>query len=155
MKKNSVVKRGECERASEWYAREIHNCCLVRRAIRTQFQSVDFFAADVVGKKKDGSHVYIQATAGQASAVSARRKKLEKIPWHFSDTVELAQLVQTQNPANARQTLWFFRVHEYHLISTPTPTCEDFIITREWRTLPDAIPVPKEWFKAYKEEKNE
>jgi hypothetical protein len=155
MKKNSAVKRGDCERAAVHYSVEHHSCTTVRKAIRTQFQSVDFFAADVVGKKDDGSHVYIQATAGQASAVSTRRKKLEKVPWHFSDTVELVQLVQTQNPANARQTLWFFRVHEYRLVSTPTPTCEDFIVTREWRTLPDAIPVPKEWFKAYKEEKNE
>lgn len=157
MKQNSKAKRGDCERAAEHYLLQKHGCVITRRAIRTQFQSVDFFASDCVGKKPDGSHVYVQATAGQAAAVSARRRKLENIPWHPSDIVELVQLVQTPNPANARQTLWFFRVHEYRLISTPAAKVpskgllENYILSREWRTLPDAIPVPKEWFKSHKE----
>jgi len=88
-KLNSKAKRGDCERAACHYIVHSHGCTVFRKAIRTQFQSVDFFASDVVGKKPDGSHVYVQATAGQASAVSARRKKLEKIPWHPSDTIGL------------------------------------------------------------------
>lgn len=143
MKKNSVAKRGDCERAATHHAIHTHGCLLVRKAIRTQFQSVDFFASDVVGKRSDGSHVYIQATAGQSSAVSTRRKKLEKIPWHPSDTVELVQLVQTENPANARLTSWFFRVHSYGLTLQGN---------RIWHTKETAIPVPKEWFIAYKTE---
>ena len=160
MKQNSKAKRGDCERAATHYAVVNHSCVITRRAIRTQFQSVDFFASDVVGKKADGSHVYIQATAGQASSVSTRRKKLEKIPWHPSDIVELVQLVQTENPANARQTLWFFRVHVYQRIAgpemdstVPYPWKEYIFLTkRQWKTLETAVPVPKEWFKAWKEE---
>jgi len=148
VKANSKTKRGDCERASEHYAVHNHGCVITRRAIRTQFQSVDFFASDVVGKRADGSHVYIQATAGQASAVSTRRKKLEAIPWHPSDTVELVQLVQTPDPANARRTLYFFRCHVYELANKITLP----INTRLWRTLETAVPVPKEWFTKFKTE---
>jgi len=140
-KLNSKVKRNEAERAAQWYAHIIHRCVISRKAIRTQFQSVDFFASDIVGKKNTGEHVYIQATAGQASAVSTRRKKLEAIPWHPSDTVELVQLVQTPDPANARKTLWFFRVHEYIHGSWEG---------RQWWTRHNAVPVPAEWFKSFK-----
>jgi hypothetical protein len=153
MKANSKAKRADCEKAAVHYCRENHKCVYTRRAIRTQFQSVDFFAADVVGKRKDGSHVYVQATAGQASAVSARRKKLEAIPWHYSDTVELVQLVQTENPANARQTLWFFRVHEYSKQEIVIEgKAASFSCGRIWKVKEEAVSIPKEWFKAYKEQ---
>ena len=144
-KQNAKKKRGDAERAAEWYARAIHKCVITRKAIRTQWQSVDFFASDIIGKKADGSHVYIQATAGQNSAVTARRRKLEKIPWHESDTVELVQLIQTEDPANARRKLWFFRVHYYHKLIEPDP------IRRKWKTKDEAVPIPKKWFKKYKE----
>jgi len=136
MKKNARTKRNEAEKAAVWYALEIHKCVLTRRAVRTMWQSVDFFGADVVGKKKDGSHVYIQATAGQHSAVTSRRRKLENIPWHKTDTIELLQLVQTEDPVNARRKLWFFRIH-----------CFD----GDWTTKNEAVPIPKYWFKAWKE----
>ena len=135
-KSNARSKRGDAERAAEWYAREVYNCIVTRRAIRTQWQAVDFFGCDVVGKKPDGTHIYIQATAGQDSAVTARRRKLEKIPWHETDTIEILQLVQTENPANARRKLWFFRVHNYD---------------GEWHTKDEAISIPKVWFKKWKE----
>ena len=135
--KNAKSKRGDAERAAVWVAREIFNCVVTRRAVRTQWQSVDFFGADVVGKKDDGSHVYIQVTAGQDSAVTTRRRKLEKYPWHISDDVYLLQLRQTEDPANARRKLWFFRVHYYS--------------SGQWYTENEAIPVNKEWFKTYKE----
>ena len=136
-KKNPKSKRGDAERATVWYARKILKCVYTRRAVRTQWQTVDFFGSDIVGKRSDGSHVYIQTTAGQDSAVTARRRKLEKIPWHESDTVQLVQLRQTEDPANARRKLWFFRVHIY----------EDGV----WSTSEDAVVIPREWFKAWKE----
>jgi len=140
IKLNAAAKRGDAERATVHYAIHVHKCVVTRRAVRTQWQSVDFFAADVVGKKEDGSHIYIQTTAGQHSAVTARRRKLEKIPWHSTDTVELLQLIQTIDPANARRKLWFFRVHWFETFS------------KIWMTKDEAVPVPKEWFKAWKEE---
>ncbi len=138
MKKNARTMRANAEKAAIWYCHKIHKCVVTRRAVRAQWQAVDMFGADVVGKKKDGSHVYVQATAGQASAVTARRRKLEKIPWHKTDVVELVQLVNTEDPANARRKLYFFRVHVYD--------------KKEWSTLDVAVPVPREWFKKYQEE---
>ena len=82
-KKNAASRRGDCERACEWYCHEILNCVVSSRAVRTQWQKQDMFASDVIGKKDDGTMVFIQATAGQYSAVSTRRKKLEKIPWQL------------------------------------------------------------------------
>ncbi len=139
MKKNAKSLRPQAERASEWYAREVCGCIITRRAIQTQWQSVDFFACDCVGKRSDGSHVYIQATAGQNEAVRVRRRKLDVVPWHKSDTVLLLQLVQTEDPANARRKKFFFRVH-FRDVAGP------------WSVLEEAQMVPKEWFKAWKEE---
>ena len=135
--------RGLAEIATVHYAREIHGCIVTRRAVRTKWQAVDFFGSDIVGKKSDGSHIYIQTTAGQYAAVTARRRKLEKIPWHPTDTVELLQLIQTIDPANARKKLWFFRVHCYKRLGT--------LYLRQWHTEEKAVPVPREWFKAWKE----
>lgn len=142
MPKNAKSKRADAEKAAVWYAREIMGCVYTRRAVRTQFQSVDFFCSDVVGKREDGTHVYIQATAGQKSNVTTRRRKLEAIPWHMTDTVQLVQLRQTEDPANARRKKWFFRVHEYQ-VETPTQ--------RQWVTHDQAVDVPLGWFKAWKE----
>ena len=139
-KKNAASKRADAERAAEWYAHEILGCVVTRRAIRTKFHKVDFFASDVVGKMPDGSHVYIQATAGQNQAVTARRRKLEKYPWHESDSVEIVQLIQTIDPANARRKLWFFRVH----------FLQRFNKDLKWFSKERAIPIPKEWFRAHK-----
>lgn len=139
--KNAKTKRAEAEKAAVWYAREVVGCVLTRRAVRAQFQSVDFFAADIVGKMPDGSHVYIQATAGQRQAVTSRRRKLEAVPWHPTDLVRLVQLVQTEDPANARRKKWFFRVHEYVWNGRD----------RTWVTHDEAVSVPRAWFKAWKE----
>ena len=135
-KKNAKSRRMDAERAAEHYVHSL-GCVCSCRAVRTKWQSQDMFASDVIGKKADGSMVFVQATAGQNSAVSARRKKLERIPWAADDTVQVAQLVQTEDPANSRRKLWFFRIHHYrHNIG--------------WITLPDAVSVKKEWFRAYK-----
>jgi len=143
------TKRAEAERAAEWFLREEFGCVVTRRAVRTQWQKVDFFGSDVVGKREDGTHVYAQATAGKSQAVTARRRKLEAIPWLFdSDIVLLLQLLEDLDPANRRRKIWHFRVHQYdYWIGTN--------IDREWNTWDEAFRVPKEWFKAWKETDNE
>ncbi len=142
MRKNPKGKRREAEVASEHYCREVMECVTTRRAIKTQWQKVDFFSCDIVGKRADGSHVYIQVTAGQTPKVLERKKKLEKEIWHTSDTVQILQLVQTDNPGKGARILWFFRVYEYY---------PNFINPDGWTTQADAVPVPKEWFKKWKE----
>ena len=94
MRKNAKSKRPEAERAGEHYLREVEGCVATVRAVRTMYQRQDLFASDIVGKQPDGSHVYAQVTAGQSEAVRTRRRKLDAIPWHESDTVLLLQLVQ-------------------------------------------------------------
>lgn len=134
------------EVASDHYCRERMDCVVTRRAIKTQFQSVDFFASDVVGKRADGSHVYVQVTAGQSTAVNVRKKKLENYPWHETDTVQLLQLVQTPDPANARRIKYFFRVYEYLLEGEGNGSIGH---GRTWVQKEVAIDVPREWFKSY------
>jgi hypothetical protein len=133
------------ERAGEWYLREVLACILTRRAFRTQFHSVDFFASDVMGKMADGTMVFAQVTAGQSEALRTRRRKLEKVPWQLSDRVMVLQLTSTPDPANNRKTLWFFRVHDLlRVMSEPYRTT--------WEVDETACLVPAEWFKAYKPE---
>ncbi len=147
MKKNPVGKRADAERASEHYCHEIMDCVATRRSIRTQWQKVDFFSCDIVGKRTNGSHVYIQVTAGQTPKVLERKKKIEKEVWHASDTVQILQLVQTDNPGKGSRKLWFFRVYEYKLIWLDSEgNC------RRWYTLNTAISIPKEWFKKWRKE---
>ena len=67
----------------------------------------------------------------------------KKIPWQKSDIVQVVQLIQTENPANSRRKLWFFRIHEYVLDE----------ITRSWETYENAEPIPKEWFKTIRHKK--
>ena len=136
MEANAKHLRQKAEKAGVWLALQL-GCAITRKAIRTKWQAVDFFGSDIVGKMADGSHVYIQVTAGQYSAVTARRRKLEKIPWHPSDAVLIAQLVGTQDPANARRKKHFFRVHEYAFWDRKD--------RRSWQTWDQAIDVPREW----------
>lgn len=135
-------KRPEAERAAEWYLREVCECVATRRAFRTAYAKVDFFASDVIGKREDGSHVYCQATAGGDEALRQRRRKLEKYPWHDTDDVILLQLTETPNPVHRGRKLWWFRLHEY-------VAGENGV--REWRLCESAVAVPAEWFKAYRE----
>jgi len=144
--KNPVSKRMDAERASEWYAREVHGCVLTRRAIKTKYNKVDFFGSDVVGKTIDGSHVYIQVTAGNDTQVTKRKRKLEKVPWHDTDTVELLQLVQTINPNHKARKFWWFRVSVYRNVMPG-------FNTREWARRDDDCLIPKLWFTAWKLEK--
>lgn len=138
MAKQAKGKRAESERASEWYLHEVEKCTHTVRAIRTKWQRVDFYACDVMGKRSDGTSVYAQITAGQVEAVRRRRRKLDKIPWHPTDTVLLLQLVHTQDPANARRKLYFYRVHRLNLGN------------KEWSVDSQAQPIAKDWFTAWK-----
>lgn len=133
-------RRGEAERASEHYLYEVCGCdpAQIRRAIRTKFQSVDFWCCDVMGRAMDGRCYYAQVTAGQNEAVRRRRRKLETIHWNPYDTVLLLQLVETPNPANARKKDFFFRVHRYDYLDG------------SWSVGDQAWPVPREKFKALK-----
>jgi len=92
---------------------------------------VDFFGADVVGKYPDGSHVYAQVTTGGKQAMSARRKKLEVVPWNGTDVVLLLQLVSTPGPRGSK-LLWFRR---------------QSLIGGRWFTHHEDVSVPKEWLK--------
>jgi hypothetical protein len=143
MVKNAKTLRKDAERACEWYAREVCKCVITRRSIQTQFQKVDFFGCDCVGKTADGGHVYIQVTAGQTDKVTERKKKLNAIPWHTSDRVMILQLVQTVDPANPRRKKFFFRRYSKKYWGT----------AKEWITDDKAMEIPRHWFKAWKEDK--
>lgn len=144
-------KRPEAERAAEWYAVKIEDCIMVRKAVKAAFQKVDFFGSDVMGKRKDGSVVYVQVTTGQHSAVTARRRKLEKVPWHESETIILLRLVETQDPFSKKRKLWWFKVFIYDY----DPLMDDGELKnmsfRVWKT-DDDVPVPKNWFTKWRED---
>ena len=69
-----------------------------------------------MSKRKGGTHVYIQVTAGQDSAITVMRRKLEKVPWHETDTVILLRLVETQDPCRKKRKLWWFKVFIYEIL---------------------------------------
>lgn len=128
-------RRADAERAAEHALVHHWGCKHTRRAIKTQFQSVDFFGSDVVGKREDGSHVYCQVTAGQqAETVRRRRRKLDYFPWHGSDTVLLLQLKER---ADKRPKIYYFRIH--------TPD-----LGTGWDVIGELL-VPREWFKKYRD----
>lgn len=155
-KASTKTKRVDAEKAAEHWARWWCACVCTRRPVRTQFQSIDFFGADVVGKDKTGAHVYVQVTTGQAEAARVRRRKLEKYPWHPSDKVFLLQLDVDDS---VRPFKWFFKVHEYKQ-NLDIVACLDDKPVAEWTMRSwvntDAIhDVPREWFKAWKEPTDE
>lgn len=148
MARTKVAKsrRPDAERAAEHWMHHVCGCRPehIRRAVRTQFQSVDFFASDVMGKTLDGTNHFAQVTAGQNEAVRVRRRKLEKIPWNTHERVYVLQLVEMPDPARLSRKNFFFRVHRYeHLLPEST--------SREWSIDYQAYPVPKEWFKKLRE----
>ena len=145
-KSNGVTKRKDAEKATVWFAYKKLGAVRHVKSIQTQYQRVDIFSTDVASKDKTGAVTYIQTTAGKDQAVFARRKKLEKVPWHESERVLLAQLKQRQQIVNARKKEWFFKIWEYKLNNDGN---------REWVLWDEPISVPKEWFKAYKSEEND
>lgn len=133
--------RVRAEIAAEHFARSLGAVATVR-AVRTQWQRQDLFGADVLGLTADGPTgegmlIAIQATAGQDSAVTARRRKLEVFPWPARALVLVAQLRSYPDPASRQRLSYAFRVHEWD--------------GRTWSVWGDAEPVPRSWFKATKE----
>lgn len=140
------ARHREAEVAAEHWLREQMHCVAIRRAVRTKWQRVDFFGADLVGVLCTGAHVYVQVTTGAAQAVSVRRRKLEGFPWHPSDTVLLLNLVVTESPAKGRRKEFWFRAEE--LITNH----QENGMRSTWQDWEESIPVPREWFRKAKDE---
>jgi hypothetical protein len=149
MRKIAKSRRPQAERAGEWYLRKVGGCTVTNRTRRVVIKrgnkfvsfTMELWHCDVWGRKSDGSGVYAQVTTGGSEALRVRRRKIELIPWHESETVLVLQLTSTPDPANRRRTLWWFRVHRYDMAGSG----------RCWFVDVRATPVPKEWFKAWKE----
>jgi len=131
----SKQDRRYAEVAAQWLAVKEFECTYIRKAIRTKFQSVDFFGSDVMGINEYGHKVFIQATAGQDAAVTQRRRKLEKYPWHESDTVLVAILRKVKI---GRSYHYHFRISEYD--------------DKTWMYWSTNVEVPRHWFKKYQEQ---
>ena len=123
------------EQAAVWYACERLSCVVYRRAVRSQWQSVDMFACDIVGKQVTGRHVYLQVTAGKSQAVTKRRRKIEAIPWHESDIVQILQFRQKVNAHDRRKRVSSFRVHDFRLSDGG----------REWAPGEVLVAIPERW----------
>lgn len=136
-------KRPEAERAGEWFLREKMGCVVTRRALRTKFAKVDFYAADIIGKREDGSCVYAQVTAGGSEALRVRRRKLEKVPWHWSEDVLLLQMQEKEFSGRGKK--WEFRVHV--LLRGDEPNNP---LRTQWE-VQSVEEIDKKWFKAFKE----
>jgi len=132
----SKADRRFAELAAEWMLAEYYGCVHTRRALRTKFAKVDFFASDVMGMKPDGLKYFVQATAGGDSAVSQRRKKLEKYSWDESDTVLVAVL---RKEKVGRSYEYFFIIHQ-------------LLNADSWAPSVYKVFIPKEWFKMYRAE---
>lgn len=144
-------RRTDAERASEHCLVHSFGCVVTRRMKRPagggaslstdgkkQWQGwggkVDIFHCDVVGKHRDGSHVYAQVTCGQVEAVRQRRRKLETVPWHETDIVLVLQMVETPDPVNQSRKVYHFRVHHF--------------FEGKWSVDDEAIRIERDWFKA-------
>lgn len=133
---NTKALRRQAEVAAVHFLIDQLGCVHSRRAIRTKWQKVDFFGADVVGVLETGAKIYAQVTTGAAAAVSVRRAKLAAFPWHPSETVLLLNLVATASPAKGRRTQYWFRVEEL----------KRDLGHRKWVDWPEPVEVPREWF---------
>lgn len=131
----SKQDRKYAELATEWMLIEVFGCKHTRRALRTKFAKVDFWASDVMGMNIQGEKFFVQATAGQDSAVSQRRTKLSKYSWHFTDRVMVAVL---RKKKVGRSNEYYFILHQFDPIGLG------------WENSIKQIPVKREWFKAYK-----
>jgi len=140
MQKNAKSRRKDAEKAAVWFAYKNFNAVAHVKSIQTKWQRVDIFGADVASKDSTGAVTYIQVTAGQDSALNARKHKLEKYPWHSTDRVILAQLKQRNEIVNARKKEWFFKIWEYKLKNGQ----------RIWELWSNPILIPREWFSSFK-----
>lgn len=126
--------------------------CRTRRSVKSKWHKIDFFACDVMGVRRvhDTQHIpenyieryWIQVTTGEWSAVTQRRRKLEKEIWSDRgyDNIYIFQFRETPNPANRKKKLYHFKVSEYE----PNPFDGEW----GWSNWDNAIEIPQEWFKA-------
>jgi hypothetical protein len=105
-------KRSPAERAAEWVLAEMYGCRYLRRAIRSQYQKVDFWGSDVMGRTESGMVFYAQVTTGGPEAVRQRRRKLEQIPWNEHERPMLFVLHAAKD---GRQVNYYFEIQ--HLVS--------------------------------------
>ena len=156
------MDRREAEVATENWLKD--QGYVTRRAVRTQWQKVDFFGADVMGKRKEGT-VYIQTTTSQRpEQVRVRRRKLEVVPWNPLDRVLLFEVEERPNVVNRRKKDLFFRVHQYEgdiltasirlerTRKEPIPFNPEVHVkrVREWKVLPEPIPILPEMLRVRK-----
>lgn len=123
----------KAERAAEHWLRYC-GCVAIRRAVRTRFQKIDFFGCDIMGRSKTGATAWVQVTCGESADVAHRRRKLEALPWLKNDNVLILQMKSEQL---GRTIAYRFRIHEYRC--------------GKWDVWEVDEPIPREWFKAWKE----
>ena len=126
------------ENVAMWYAVKVEKCIHipempVYKALRSRFHRQDFWGADVMGMRKNGSKVWIQVTTGGSSAVSARKKRLMHL-WGQDDTVLMMQI-------SGRHGKYFMTVWRKE--------------GREWKTLREKERIPNEWFRPLRMDTNE
>lgn len=117
-----------------------------RRAIRTKWQKIDFFGADVIAKVPGNEQVsagttyYAQVTMSKDIAgISKRKRKLEQQYWSPYDRPRVLRLIQKKGDNNRNE--YFFRVYAF----SPTQ--------RTWHLQKEPWCIPKEMFKVkYAEE---
>lgn len=135
MKNKSMHRKAEVA-AEHWL--QGMGCLETRRCLRTQFNKVDFFGADVVGCLPTGAKIYIQVTTGGKAAVSQRRKKLSSRTWHESETVILAQMYTTKGK-RGRFEYWF----QAQELSYRNPNQTK---RKGWIDWGCPVLIPREWF---------
>lgn len=109
-----------------------------RRAIRAKFFAVDFWHCDILGRKGH-ERVFCQVTCAKDSGtLAAKRRKLERDDWAPNERVCIFQGVRTEDPVDKSREVYWFRVHWY------TPE------TAEWTVDPEAIRIPREWFRVHR-----
>lgn len=139
-KKSNKAAARRAEYAAEHFLVSL-GCIITRRMIRTRFNKVDFFGADVVGKNYTGRHFYAQATSSEhEQALKARQSKLELIPWHPSDIVFVVWL---KSEIKGRSKEWYFQVYEYIFN-------DEERVRSHWSL--STVDVPKEWMKPLESE---
>ena len=94
------------EWSAEWLLRERYRCVATRRAVRTRFQSVDFFGCDCMGRDVEGRTWWIQATAGKSANVAHRRRKIEEHQWR-----EGVMLIEVRLEKEGRRKVGMYRLH--------------------------------------------
>lgn len=141
MKREPLPKayRAKAETAAVHYAKKVEHCYVTRKASRARFNEVDFFASDVMGKRENGSTVYIQVTCGNSQKVKERMLKLEKHAWNVHEDVLMLQLNRKKEE---RSFKYYFSIWRY----VPEYS-ENYPPLRKWTKFYEGYDVPQAWFK--------